>query len=85
MQYYFLKDLAFSATEDTFRLSAEKIEQKIVTFDKTNVNLMKALDHSLELKEFPKATLSKKSLKFLAIVLKNKPYYNKTIPTNLLI
>lgn len=74
LQYYFSKDLAFSATKDNFRLTAEKIEQKIVTFDKTNANLMKALEHSRELIDFPKATLSKKSLKFLAIVLKNKPY-----------
>lgn len=74
LQYYFSKDLAFNATENSFKLTAEKIEQKIISLDNANKNLMKTLEHSNAILNFPKYNLNKKSLKFLAIVLENKPY-----------
>jgi len=73
LQYYFSKDLAFDATESNFRLTAEKIEQKITNLDISKRNLLKTVVHSNEILDFPKVKEQHKLLKVLTTILNNNP------------
>lgn len=74
LQYYFSKDLAFNATENNFKITAEKIEQKIITFDKSNSDILTTIIHSEEMKEFPKVGENHRLLKQLTVILENKKH-----------
>lgn len=74
LQYYFSKDLAFNATENNFKITAEKIEQKIITFDKSNSDILTTIIHSEEMKEFPKIGENHRLLKQLTVILENKKH-----------
>lgn len=74
LQYYFSKDLAFDATENNFKLTAEKIEQKIISFDNSNSNILEAIIHSEEMKEFPLENEKHKLLKQLTVILDNNKH-----------
>ena len=43
LQYYFLKELAFNATDDNMTHISEKIEQKIKNLDEKNNNIISNL------------------------------------------
>jgi len=73
LQYYFSKDLAFDATESNFRLTAEKIEQKITNLDTSKRNLLKTVVNSNEMLDSPKIKEQHKLLKVLTTVLNNNP------------
>ncbi|NVJ52328.1 MAG: HD domain-containing protein [Campylobacteraceae bacterium] len=74
LNYYFSKDLAYEATETSFRLTAEKIEQKIVSFDRTNTNILKSLVYAESIKEFPLVDEVHKKLKQLTVILENNKH-----------
>ncbi|WP_228254746.1 HD domain-containing phosphohydrolase [Halarcobacter bivalviorum] len=74
LQYYFSKDLAFNATENNFKITAEKIEQKIITFDKSNSDILTTIIHSEEMKVFPKVGENHRLLKQLTVILENKKH-----------
>lgn len=74
LQYYFSKDLALDATENNFKLTAEKIEQKIISFDNTNSNILKTIVHSEEMKDFPNKNEKHRLLKQLTIILDNNKH-----------
>lgn len=74
LQYYFSKDLAFEATENNFKLTAEKIEQKIISFDKSNSNILKTIVHSEEMQTFPLVNEKHGLLKQLTVILTNNKH-----------
>jgi len=74
LQYYFSKDLAFDATENNFKLTAEKIEQKIISFDNSNSNILETIVHSQEMKEFPLENEKHRLLKQLTVILNNNKH-----------
>ena len=73
LQYYFSKDLAFDATENSFRLTSEKIEQKIMTFDEINRSLVKSITNFRGILDSPKVNEKHKLLKELTLTLDNNP------------
>lgn len=53
LQYYFSKDLATSATMDQFKLTSQKIDQRISTFDNNQNNLLSLLEVTKEIDVIP--------------------------------
>ena len=74
LQYYFSKDLAFNATEDSFEMTAKRIKQKITSFDKDNKDLLSTIVYSDEMQEFPKANQKHALLKQLTVTLENNKH-----------
>jgi len=74
LQYYFSKDLALNATKNSFRLTAEKIEQKVVSFDKKNSDIINTLMYSKDMKSFPIKNENHALLKQLTVILENNKH-----------
>lgn len=71
LQYYFSKDLATSATMDQFKLTSQKIDQKISTFDNNQNNLLSLLEVTKEIDVIPTKEQKHPLLNEFITILKN--------------
>ncbi len=71
LQYYFLKDLAFNATNNNFKQISEKIEQRISNLDKKNNDIISNLELYGSIDNIPKKGKRHKLLPLISNILKN--------------
>lgn len=74
IQYYFSKDLAFTATKDNFTHIAQKVEQKIKSMDKRNNDMFSILGLYKNVKNIPKVNQRHPLLPLITKMLKNYTY-----------
>ena len=66
LQYYFSRDLAKIAAEDAFRITSEKVGERIQGLDSQSANLVEVLGRFYELEKFPGPGRESRSLPLLA-------------------
>ena len=73
LQYYFSQGLAKTAAERSFRITAEKIGERVRTLDGQSANLVDILGYFSELKTFPTVENERNALSFLAGAMEQNP------------
>lgn len=74
LQYYFLKELAFNATDENMTHISEKIEQKIKNLDEKNNNIISNLELYKSIHDIPKKDERHPLLPLIANTLNNNKF-----------